>query len=384
MSELGSILDLWRCSPGQRGDMVLATVVHVRGSAYRRPGARMLLLENGARIGTISGGCLEADVARRAWWWTEAGATVRIFDNTVEDAARDFGLGCNGVITVLLERVATPAAHGLLEFLDAQHARREAAIVATVVRGGAGGALPVGARWLFDADAKAMQPVAEALDALVQTTRRERRSRLVHLPDADVFVEWVPPPQRLFVFGAGQDAVPLVDIASMMGWSVTVSDFHLSSLQATRFPSAERLVPLRAGSDADELGIGPGDAVVVMTHNYPRDSDLVPRLLAARPCYLGLLGPRDRSVRMFEEIGADLEQEFIHAPVGLDIGGDQPPSIALAIAAEIQCVLSGQTGQRLRDRNGAIHSPALELGASAQPLADVPAPIAAACGSALG
>ena len=150
MAELGAILARWRDARGSLDGATLATVVHVRGSAYRRPGARMLVLADGTRVGTISGGCLEGEVARKAWWWTDGGPAVRVFDNTDEDAARDFGLGCNGVITVLVERADSPPVASLLRFLDDLRHRRETGVVATVVDADADAPFAVGDRLLHD------------------------------------------------------------------------------------------------------------------------------------------------------------------------------------------------------------------------------------------
>jgi xanthine dehydrogenase accessory factor len=366
MNELASILACWRQQDSRLDDAVLATVVHVRGSAYRRPGARMLLLPDGTRFGTISGGCLETEVARKAWWWTDEGVAVRVFDNSVEDAARDFGLGCNGVITVLLERVCTPAVRGLLSFLEPRQRLSQAGIVATVVRSEAAGLTP-GMRSYYDAEGRAVaEPgISAAEDAVaeaVAATARERRSRLLRLEQAEIFVEWIAPPQRLVLFGAGLDVVPVATMAGMLGWNVTVADAKRAWLDPSRFPMAARTCVLPTDGSIAELGITAAEVVVVMTHNYPLDTMLLPQLLAARPRYLGLLGPRSRAERLFEEIGARLDTGFVHAPVGLDVGGEQPEAIALSIVAEIQCVLHAQSGLSLRRRKGAIHEPALETG----------------------
>lgn len=369
MNELASILARYREEDRRLHDAVLATVVHVRGSAYRRPGARMLVFGDGARIGTISGGCLETEVARKAWWWTDEGATVRVFDSSVEDAARDFGLGCNGVITVLLERASTPSALSMLGFLDERQRRGEACIVATVIRCDEASDFTTGDRDLHDADGipcKGRRWLDDRVTAAVVATARERRSRLLRLDDAEVFVEWIAPPQRLVIIGAGLDAVPLATMATMMGWNVTVADSHRAWLDKSRFSMAERLVVLPPDGDLSALAVSASDAVVVMTHNYPQDALLLPQLLAAKPRYLGLLGPRARAERLFEELGVTSDAGFVHAPVGLALGGEQPEAIALSIVAEIQSVLHAQSGMQLRRRMGAIHEAALETGVAAQ------------------
>lgn len=365
MHELTAILSHRRAAAGDLRDAVLATVVHVRGSAYRRPGARMLIGSDGLRIGTVSGGCLETEVVRKAWWWTDGGPSLRVFDNSAEDAARDFGLGCNGVISVLLERAGAPPVTKLFAFLERAQRERRAVVMATVIAITRGGAAAIGDRVLFGADGTVDHddgsvPLARLATA-VHAAFAERSSRLLHLDDVDVFVEWVGPPQRLFVFGAGHDAEPLVAVASLMGWHVTVADARAASLQARRFPAAA-LVAIPPSGDISSLVIGRDDAVVLMTHNLPQDARLLPPLVAAAPRYLGLLGPRRRAEKLFADIGADVGAPNVHAPVGLAIGGDHPETIALAIAAEVQAVISGAAGGCLRALPGSIHGPALELG----------------------
>ncbi len=388
MNELAAILDRYREEDRRLGEAVLATVVHVRGSAYRRPGARMLAFGDGTRIGTISGGCLETEVARKAWWWTDEGAALRVFDNSVEDAARDFGLGCNGVITVLLERVADPSVLSLLGFLDERQRRGQACVVATVIRCDEAGDWRMGDRDLCDADGRVVEgqlSFDDRVAAAVSATARERRSRLLRLRDAEIFVEWIAPPQRLVIFGAGLDAVPVATMATMMGWNVTVADAHRAWIDRSRFAMAERLAVVPADGDISELSVSASDAVVVMTHNYPQDALLLPQLLAARPKYLGLLGPRTRAERLLAEIGASPDADFVHAPVGLDVGGEQPEAIALSIVAEIQCVLHAQSGAQLRNRKGAIHEPALETSAeNAAPPQVRPETVPVVCSVAYG
>lgn len=365
MHELGAILSHWRNARSDGHDAVLATVVHVRGSAYRRPGARMLIASDGTRIGTVSGGCLEAEVARKAWWWTDGGPSVRVFDSATDDAARDLGLGCNGIISVLLERVATPAATNLLAFLERHQRARHGVVVATVVGAGAAGRAAVGEHLLFGPDGTvhagggSLRPWG--LAAAVRTTIAERACRLLHVDDVDVFVEWVGPPQRLFVFGAGYDAEPLEKIATVLGWDLTVADGRASRLQKARFPAAA-LFAIPASGDVSALGIRGDDAVVLMTHSLPLDTRLLPQLVAAAPRYLGILGSRRRAEMLFADIGADVAADNVYAPVGLHIGSDQPETIALAITAEVQAVIGGTAGGHLRRLPGSMHVPALEVG----------------------
>jgi xanthine/CO dehydrogenase XdhC/CoxF family maturation factor len=289
MHDLKTILEGWRDVKGASQPAVMATVVHVTGSAYRRPGARMLILPDGRRVGSASGGCLEGDVCRKAWWLTTDGQpALRVYDTMSEDdAVWEFGLGCNGVVHVLLERVDSGAAHGCLEFLEQCLASRCQAVVATVIRATAEGRARVADRLLVAGElregALAGGPVEEDLLPQVRTCLRERKGRLVRLEDCEVFLEWVGPPAPLVVFGAGHDAIPLVAFAKQLGWHVTVADVRPAYARPDRFAGVDR--------------------VVLMTHNYPLDLKLLPPILEAAPRYIGLLGPNKRTDRLFAELG---------------------------------------------------------------------------------
>ena len=358
MNELQSILDAWCAAENTDRSAVIATVVQVNGSAYRRPGARMLMLPDGSRVGTISGGCLEGDVSKKAWWLTEEGRpVVRVYDTTSEDdAVWEFGLGCNGVVKVLLERAEMETATEAMRFLQHCRGSRMPGVISVVIRASATSRVHVGDRLMFDAGGvwggtlKENEVLAQTQEAFVS-----RKSRLVELPDCDVFIEYIAPPVALTVFGAGHDAIPLVAIAKELGWHVTVADGRPSYLKAQRFPSADCLLPLHRDDSA--MTLEPGSAVVLMTHNYPQDRELLRQLLAVESAYLGVLGPRKRTERLLAEIGASMRMDDLHAPAGLDIGADTPQAIALSIVAEIQAVLAGRTGSMLRLRDAPIYAP---------------------------
>lgn len=204
-----------------------------------------------------------------------------------------------------------------------------------------------------------------------------RRSLLAHLPDGEVFVEYAAPPVPLVIFGAGHDAMPLASLASRLGFSVTVADGRPAYATRARFPSADRIVIMRSGRLLDGIDITPSTAVVMMTHNFPQDAELLPGILRAHPCYLGLLGPARRTEKLFAQLGLNRAAYDVHAPVGLDIGAETPDAIALSIAAEIQAVLAGRSGLMLRHRRGPIHAAVPESGEpSLLPLAE---PELAAC-----
>ena len=371
MNELHAIIDMWRRLSSLNENSVLATVVHVSGSAYRRPGARMLIARDGARVGSVSGGCLEGEIARKAWWLTQSGApVVRTYDTTSgEDAVWEFGLGCNGAVQILLERVNTTATMEMLDFLRAHRESGKPAVVATIIRAREDSGVRVGDRLLLD-EALACggtlvgSRLEDGVRARAAEAMRTTTSCIVHFAEADVFIEWIGPPLSLVVFGAGADPIPLVAMANQLGWRVTVADGRPAYARSGRLPGADRVVAMTGDDLLQQVDVDAGTAVVMMTHNYPLDARLLPLLLARRPWYLGLLGPRSRTERLFAGLGLDVPAN-VHAPLGLDVGGDTPTAVALSIAAEIQAAANQRAGGMLKLRSGAIHPPVVEVGVPA-------------------
>ncbi len=197
--------------------------------------------------------------------------------------------------------------------------------------------------------------------------------------ETDIFVEWIAPSLPLVIFGAGDDAIPMVAIANHLGWDITVADPRPVFARAERFPGAHRVVVLPPGEDPAHSLVDRESAVVMMTHNYSLDARLLPRIVAARPRYLGLLGPKARSGRLFRDIGLR-PPPFVHAPAGLDLGSPTPEAIALSITAEVAAVVAGHGGGKLRRRKKAIHDSAYEVGLAAPDQTDAQRP---ACGVAI-
>jgi len=387
MKELHEIIAAWDAratAPGGR-EAVLATVVKVEGSSYRSAGARMLIFADGSSVGTISGGCLESHVIKRAWWLTEDGATACRYDTTAdEDAQWAFGLGCNGVVHVLLERVS--AGHGD-EQLDALRRVRDemrpagtAVVIDTRDR-----LIRVGERLVLLPDGRCAgqigdRAIGECIARDLEAAVCEGRSRYHRYPvgggDVEVFLECVSPPLRLVVFGAGHDAVPVVRFAKQLGWHVTVVDGRSHYARRDRFPEADGVQVSKLGVPLASYGVTADSAVVVMTHSVEQDREFLRGLLAKPPRYVGQLGPRSRTERMLREIGMDGVEHgsyaaaVLHYPIGLDIGADNPEEIALAIVGEIRAVFSGRSGTMLHRRTGTIHADA-----STSPCMVEPAPV---------
>jgi xanthine dehydrogenase accessory factor len=276
---------------------LLVTVVEVDGSTYRGAGARMVVRADGSTVGAVSGGCLEADIVARAADLLLTGTPdlVRYDTRASDDVVLGLGLGCQGVIDVQLEPLSGDTLH-------------------------------------------------QAIIKLAQL----RSQHAV----------------RILVCGAGGDAIPLVGLAAMVGWLVTVVDHRPSFATAERFPEAERVLSMNAARDAGALAeavsLDRFDAAVVMAHAATHDRANLHELLAAGTLrYIGVLGPRRRTVELLEGV-ADLSGDKlpvnVYAPVGLDLGAETPDEIALSIVSEIAAVLANRSGQSLRDRNGPIHA----------------------------
>jgi xanthine dehydrogenase accessory factor len=336
----------------------LATVVHIVGSAYRRPGAKFLIEETGETLGSVSGGCLEADVREVAKRVLETGApSLRHYATGAdEDMVWGLGLGCNGSVDVFVETATegplAERAGDLRELL----AGDSPVAVLTGVDGGenAGATLVLGP----DGTARGSLGSAE-LDRLAVERARSLmatgRSRLQTLAERGVFVELLLPPPHLIVCGAGDDARPLVDYAADAGFRVTVLDHRPALLAPEWFPQAARLVLARPDDPGVELPPAARSLAVVKTHSLAQDREWARRLLAAGVPYVGMLGPHARTESILRELGTDGEGR-VYGPVGLDLGADGPRQVALAIVAELLAFIAGREPRHLSERKEAIHA----------------------------
>lgn len=367
MKELLDILEAMArfAAAGER--MALATIVSVRGSTYRRQGARLLLTAGQQMVGNISGGCLESDIMVAADEVMASGAPrVVTYDLTADDdAVWGLGLGCNGAVDVLIEAV-DPASRQWAALGEIAAGERTAVLVKGLEGRFAG-------RWmLVRADAASEgslgdPAVDERAHRAAASAVAEGASRVVRLPDGGgesrVFVEVLRPPLRLIVCGAGHDAIPVVRFAAQLGWRTVVVDQRRRFLTSERFPGGGEFVHAEPADAARRVPVDERTYVVVMTHNYLHDRDLLRGFLATPARYIGMLGPRQRTEKILAELrdaGVSIspqDRARIYGPVGLDIGAEGPEAIALALLAEIQAVEAGRRGGSLRDRAGPIHAP---------------------------
>ena len=337
---------------------ILVSLVRAAGSTYRLPGARLFALPGGRTAGTISGGCLEADLLRKAHWRVREGAALQRYDTAFEDTAEvPFGLGCGGAVDLLLEAVGRPEGLALLQAMRASLQGEARVIVDVLPEAGqrfARMVLDVQGDVLFASEALATDEIVS-----LRTIARSQTggagadgpetagqnggiaSRGNRAPGG-IFVDELAPAQRLVIFGAGEDARPLVRMAAEMGWTVIVADGRPQHARSERFPQAAGVL---VAENAAAARVTAADAVVVMTHSYEQDRRTIAELLPLSPRYLGLLGARHRSALLLREAsiaaGLTLAQalERVHAPIGLELGGDGPEKIALAIVSEIQHAL---------------------------------------------
>ncbi len=372
MKELQAIIDVWEELNRSGKTAALATIVAVRGSTYRQPGARLLMSGDGQMVGLLSGGCLEADLAERARdVLASGGPTLVTYDMSAEtDIVWGLGLGCNGTVQVLIERL--PSASGLdpIAFVAACMRQKQVGVLATLfcANGQVNGR--VGARLMVHPENPVTgnlgdPELASAILADAQEALRECRSAVkayqLSRGYAEALIEVVQPPVSLVLFGAGPDAVPVVRLAKELGWHVTVVDHRPAHATLDRFPHADAVVLSPPEEVPESLRMDTRTVAVVMTHHYLHDLDLLKRLLPAPVRYLGVVGPKSRTDQLLEELRAQGivppgdQLTRLYGPAGLDIGPEAPEQIALAIVAEIQAVLAGRAGGSLRDRRGPIH-----------------------------
>lgn len=312
----------------------LATVVRVRGSAYRHEGAKLVLAEDGRGAGNVSGGCLEEDVREVARRVIATGVAERrsYCGGSNEIAAWDLGIGCEGEVDILIEPVRDDFAveRGLIE--------AEVSFV-VITR------LDTLARLAVTGE-----EAEEWLDA--------GRSQLVARDDTELFIDVMVPPPRLLVVSAGDDARHLARLADEVGFRVVVADRRPGLLAPDRFPPSVRLVETDAARLSERVVLDDSSFAVVMTHHFADDADYLRALLRSPLRYVGMLGPRQRTERILATLRNEgpVDESRIYGPVGLDIGTDGAEQVALSVLAEVLAVRSGRGARSLRQRTAPIHA----------------------------
>lgn len=421
MNQIADILKLASDAQQQDVDAVLAMVVRTEGSAYRRAGAMMLICEDGRSVGMISGGCLEPHIIKRAFWLTRQGANVQVYqtgddigytkqgeakqvdqygeissnellDNETSYEWKDdiseldelnFGLGCNGRVHVLFERLTT--ARPLLDVITQVRQTQQPTTIATLIRSEGGkhlAELQTGMRIHLDDQTQLGQTIqamsdngsavtevassstlTNLTDALTECELSEKNAEYVVLKDADVSTEWLvqrlQPQIRLLICGAGNDVMPLVTMAKLQDWHVTVIDSRAQYATRARFPQADTVMSLSLDSTEELLKLSRNAAVALMSHSLSQDRARLAILLSHPDYYqyIGQLGPRYRTERLIQEIGATKADpntltegvRKLHYPIGYKLGGDGPEALALGILAQINAVMYKQAPAEFLD-----------------------------------
>ena len=360
MKEIKDIVHAFDIAVREGKKTALATVVHVEGSSYRRPGARMLVTEDGQLTGAISGGCLEGDALRKAVLAITQGKNkLVIYDTTDEDDAK-FGiqLGCNGIVSILFEPI-TDHPGNPIELLRSVISKRETAILIS------GYSLNKPEHPGTCEPEKFPSKIQQELLAVSKEVLENGSSVHAELNIGEnqilFFIEYYQPPISLIIVGAGNDAIPLASMGNTIGWTVTMVDGRSSHATSQRFPLADKLWIGKPKELIRQMVFDGRTAMVLMTHNYHYDIEML-GLLSDKPlAYIGLLGPaskRDRMLIELDEKGIHLSEEtlqHIYGPTGLDLGAETSEEIALSVLSEIMSVMQQKAPIHLRQKQTAIH-----------------------------
>ena len=342
-----ALLDFYRQHQAD-DSLVLVTIIATEGSTYRKPGAMMLISRDQQFEGMISGGCLEGDLLHHAADVFTSGEPKFVdYDmHADEDLVWSLGLGCDGVIHLMLQRLDRGQDFGFLAQLESSQVQRRSVLLALTTRSDAGP--PVASAALLDeADDSTGDPSLLGLlaDAAGQGWP-DWRYRRVNSDDKGAPYEAIliniPPQTRVLVCGAGPDAVPVVNTLCGLDWAVVVVDHRPAFAQADRFPLKCSVRQTRPETLTEVVDLNEIDAAVVMSHHLENDAAYLAQLAPSTIRYIGCLGPLARRQRLKDMAACPERQVF--GPVGLDIGAELPESIALSLVAEIHAVLNHRSG----------------------------------------
>jgi xanthine dehydrogenase accessory factor len=373
MKEIREIIKAYDAAAKAGKKSALASVVHLNGSSYRRPGARMLITDEGELTGAISGGCLEGDALRKAMMvLSQQKSKLVTYDtNDEDDATIGVQLGCAGVIQVLFEPIDENDANNPIWLLSKAIALRQKAALVTLFsledkkneqpgtcllleeNGNVSGHIP-----FPELQNEIMGDVHEAMKHQNSSFKNYTCDNV----SITAFIEFLRPPVSLVIVGAGNDALPLMQMADITGWDVRIVDGRSTHAKPERFVSACQVLVSKPEKVLEQIEIDSQTVFVLMTHNYNYDLAMLKALLVRNVTYIGLLGPKKKLDRMLDEIreeGIAINEEQlknIYGPVGLEIGAETAEEIAVSIIAEIKAVLSGKSGGLLREKHHAIHS----------------------------
>jgi xanthine dehydrogenase accessory factor len=367
MKEFKAIISAYLKIDWAQRQAALATVVRVKGSSYRSPGARMLITDDGTWVGSISGGCLEGDALRKARQVMHHKTPMTVTYDTREESNQNLGigLGCNGVIDVLIEPLDPNDEYNAVRQLEKYINIQEPISLATIFRGEGTGEKIVLSKNNYQSDkfknASLHALVVEDATKLILSGKSQATSYIINEESIEVFIELIEPGTSLIIFGGGFDARPVSQLAKSLGWHVVVTDECVAHIAPIFFPDADKISLCHRDFIDRDFNITPYTACVLMSHNYNYDRDVLRKIIFTSTPYIGILGPRKRYDKMLDELKQDGllvtgdHEQRIHSPIGLDIGAETPDEIALSIIAEVQGKFARRSGGFLKYRQGPIH-----------------------------
>lgn len=314
---------------------VLASVVYLTGSSYRKPGVRMLILEDDSMVGAVSGGCVEKDILRQSQSVFKTGIPKMMhYDGR-------YRLGCEGVLYILIE-VFQPSDSFISSLNNTIKNRLE---------------FTIKSHYIFEE--KEHKDIGTFFEFKNESYSVSNKSEAIE-EKLSLFTQTMPPCFKLMIFGAEHDAVQLCQLASFNGWEVTIVSGPLESKTIANFPGATAFYSV--SPDALEFNsIDSETAIVLMSHNFANDLKYLIELKDSNPAYLGMLGPtkrREKMLSQFLEYYPEVNEDFIeqiHGPAGLNIGAETPQEIAISIVSEILSVTRNKTPMQLKEKVGSIH-----------------------------
>lgn len=337
--------------------LVLGTVITTEGSTYRKPGAMMLIAADNNYQGLISGGCLEADLASHAKDVFVDGKTRKVcYDMSHgDDFAWGLGLGCDGIIELMLQRLDDDTGYELLETLDRAWIVNSRGLLSLVTSSSdpdyTEGAFALDCGAGFSTGDPLLKNSLHSPEGTLFSRGHDMSRRYwqdsINTNNGTINLLLIPimPPPAILICGAGHDALPVARLAVEMGWNCTIVDHRSGFARADRFPDSCDVQVLQAAELGNHISLDQIDAAILMTHHLGQDRQYLSQVVDASVSYIGMLGPRARRDRLLGEIEA--ENVHVHGPAGLDIGAEMPESIALAIIAEIHAFLNRRDGAML-------------------------------------
>jgi xanthine dehydrogenase accessory factor len=362
MKELKDIILAYDKAVSLNKRTALATVVKVEGSSYRRPGARMLVTEDGELTGAISGGCLEGDALRKARYaMFQQQNKLEVYETTDEEDSRlGVQLGCNGKVHILFEPIKEEDENNPINLFRRALVQRKSAVIATVFST-ANKNEQTGTCYFSNREENILLSDQADIETAEQVLMSQKSSIIKEYDDHSVLYQFIPPPVQLVIVGAGSDAQPLTELANHLGWDIIMVDARPSYNNHERFPKATRICRVKPSEVLSAINMDEQTALVLMTHNYNYDLSALEQIVHTNCNFIGILGPKKKLNKMLDDLttrGININDDVlqnIHGPVGLDIGAETSEEIALSILAEIKSVFANRNGESLKDRTIEIH-----------------------------